>query len=62
MFRKFGLSALVLAGLLMLTQPPKANAGVVGFGVGVVAPAYPYPAYGPYAYSSPYACDPYGYN
>ena len=64
MFKKFGLSVMGLAAMLMLAAPPEANARV-RFGVTVGPPAYTYPV-DPYAYQYPYNNyqynDPYAYN
>lgn len=58
LFRKLGVPAVALAGLMALFTPSPANAKVhfrIGVGVEPAYPVYPYayPYYGPY-YSYPY--------
>jgi hypothetical protein len=59
MLKKIGIPLLTLAAIVTLVPAPKANAEV-RFGISVGRPAYSYPV-DPYAYSSPYPNDYYGY-
>ena len=59
MLKKIGIPLMALAAMVTLVPTPKANAAV-RFGISVGRPAYSYPV-DPYAYSSPYANDYYGY-
>ena len=59
MLKKIGIPLLALAAAVILVPAPKANAAV-RFGISVGRPAYSYPV-DPYAYSSPYPNDYYGY-
>ena len=59
MLKKIGIPLLTLAAIVILVPAPKASAAV-RFGISVGRPAYSYPV-DPYAYSSPYPNDYYGY-
>jgi hypothetical protein len=64
MLKKLGIPTLVLAGILALLTPPRADGRVrlhVGVGVGAPVYTYPYPAYPayPYGYTYPGYVTPY---
>jgi len=59
MLKKIGIPLVALAAMVTLVPAPKASAAV-RFGITIGQPAYSHPV-DPYAYSSPYTNDYYGY-